>query len=340
MPRLHVLFRIALVSMLVVILTQVTEVYFPILVSVAAAFLLHPLVVRLQKRIGHVPAIFAAILLLSIVALLTLFFLAAPIVKEAVRFAENIPFLLKNLIEIFALIEERIGSDAAAADRFHSLLEQFFSNSAELGVNAVKQSVNIAAEFFSKAVDIVVIPILVFFLLKDHAKLTGYVISLFDPKYRRKAAVVMNEIGTVIGAYLNGQILLCGLIGVIVFGGLLFFDIEYPLVLACLAAVTEAIPVIGPIAAAVPAVLLALTVSPILAGKVAIFYFAVQQFENNILVPKVMGQSVDLHPVIVIVGLLIAGQLYGVGGMILALPVIAVGKVLIKHFWWRESGNV
>lgn len=114
-------------------------------------------------------------------------------------------------------------------------------------------------------------------------------------------------------------------------------NIGYPFVLATLAAMAEAIPIIGPILSAVPAIILGLAVSTKLGLKVAIFCFFLQQLENHVILPRVMGKSVNLHPVIIIISLLIGGQFLGVLGMLLALPVTALLNIFMQHFWIEEE---
>jgi predicted PurR-regulated permease PerM len=104
-----------------------------------------------------------------------------------------------------------------------------------------------------------------------------------------------------------------------------------------LAALTETIPIIGPIIGAVPAILLAYLVSPALALKVLIFFLVIHQLENHIIVPKIMGHNIALHPVVIIISLLIGGQLMGIIGMMLAVPIAAILKVVLKHLWYQEE---
>jgi predicted PurR-regulated permease PerM len=119
---------------------------------------------------------------------------------------------------------------------------------------------------------------------------------------------------------------------------MLVLDVDYPLVLGLIAALTEAIPVVGPIIGAIPALLLAFLGSPTLALKVLAFYIVIHQLENNVLVPSIMKHTLELHPVAVIISLLIGAHLSGVIGMIVAVPVAAILKVLYKHLWhYQES---
>lgn len=344
----HVLFRVIVLSVLLLMIGSATPIYIPILIAVAGAFLLHPLVQFLTDRawwpspdgVGKGAAIMIALLVAAFVLLLLLGFLVQPIIKEIVHLSENIPLILKNLQQALLALEKNINDNQLYSAELQRMIEEIMQSSMTIGMNFVKKLAAFSVELFSGVIDFIVIPVLIFFLLKDYKLLADGVVSFVDARYQKKVRSILTETAQVIGSYLQGQVLVCFLVGILVLGGLLFFRIPYPFVLACLAGITEAIPIIGPILAAIPAVLLGLVVSPITALKLAFFYLMVQQVENHIIVPKVMGGSIHLHPVVVIVGLLLAGELYGVGGMMLALPVIATVRIFIKHFWWKEEGGV
>lgn len=338
----HIAFRAVVLSVLAVMLWLAKSAYLPLLIAVAGAFLLDPLV-RFQVRrlgIGRSIAILAAIAVASVVTLLMMGLIVRPIIKEIILLTENIPTILTTLVDIFLAIVKLVNDNQLYNSQVQSVIEELLQSSMTLGVTLAKKIAAFSAEVFSGAIDFVLIPVLIFFLLKDHQQLADGAIMLVDTRFRPKAYAILSEIACVIGRFLQGQVLVCFIVGAVTFGGLLLFHIPYPFVLACVAGITEAIPIIGPILAAIPAILLGLVISPITAVKIALFYLIVQQLENHIIVPKVMGDSVHLHPVIVIVGLLIAGELFGVIGMILSLPVMATVRVLIKNFWWKEERDI
>jgi predicted PurR-regulated permease PerM len=115
---------------------------------------------------------------------------------------------------------------------------------------------------------------------------------------------------------------------------------QFTLVLALIAGVLEWLPIIGPIIAAVPAILIGLTIGFPAAIAAAILYIAIQQLENNILVPKVMGDAVDLHPAVMILSLVVGGALFGIGGAILAAPTVAAGRDLYRYGFHRFGGVI
>jgi predicted PurR-regulated permease PerM len=126
------------------------------------------------------------------------------------------------------------------------------------------------------------------------------------------------------GQWLQGQLFLAIVVGVLVYIGLSLLGIRFALLLAIIAGILELVPYIGPVLSAIPAVILAFFQMPILALWVLILYIIIQQLENYLLVPVIMKKVVGLNPVVVIIALLIGGKLLGILGIILAVPAAAV----------------
>jgi len=133
-----------------------------------------------------------------------------------------------------------------------------------------------------------------------------------------------------LGRWLQGQLFLGIIVGTLVYMGLCFLNIKYALLLAIFAGVLEIFPYIGPVIAAVPAVIIGFLQAPILGLWVLVLYVAVQQLENYLIVPLVIGRVVGLNPIIVIMALLIGAKLGGILGMILAVPITAVLAEFVK----------
>ena len=143
----------------------------------------------------------------------------------------------------------------------------------------------------------------------------------------------MREVAAVakVSAWLGGQLFLALIIGSTSAIGLGLMGVPYFYVLALISAVGEMIPMIGPILSAIPAILVAVTVSPGLAIGVLVFFVLQQQLENTVLVPKIMGRQVGLSPVAVILSLAIGGELLGVVGAVLSVPTAAIIQVLVEE---------
>ena len=185
--------------------------------------------------------------------------------------------------------------------------------------------------FVGGVAGLVTILILAFYFLVDADNIVNTFVRLFPRGNRRQVGEACRRVTTKVSAWLGGQLLLGGIIGASAALGLWLMGVPYFYVLALIAAVGELIPIVGPLLAAIPAIAVAFSVSPGLALGVAIFFIAQQQFENHILVPKVMSRQVGVSAVVVIVALLLGGSLLGVIGAILAVPTAAILHVLIQE---------
>ena len=173
--------------------------------------------------------------------------------------------------------------------------------------------------------------ILAFYLLLDSRTLFRNFVSLFPKAERERVEDVCRRISTKVSAWLAGQLLLAAIIGTTAAFGLWLLGVPYFYVLALIAGLGEMIPVVGPILSAIPAILVALTVSPATALFVSIFFLAQQQLENHILVPKIMERQVGISAGFVIIALLIGGSLLGIVGAILAVPTAAILQVVFQE---------
>ena len=178
---------------------------------------------------------------------------------------------------------------------------------------------------------VMTILILAFYLMLDARNLVRAFVRLFSPAERPRVEDACRRVSTKVSAWLGGQLLLAGAIGGSAAFGLFLMGVPYFYVLALIAAVGEMIPVVGPLLAAVPAIVVALTVSPALALGVTAFFFVQQQVENHLLVPKIMEPQVGISAAGVIVGLLVGGTLLGVVGAILAVPTVAILQVILEE---------
>ena len=174
--------------------------------------------------------------------------------------------------------------------------------------------------------------ILTFYILVEADNLRDGMLRLFRRGDRARAAAVSRDITVKVSAWLGGQLLLGGIIGGSSAIGLWLLGIPFFYVLALISGVGELIPVVGPILAAIPAVIVAATVSTNKVILVIVFFVVQQQLENHILVPKVMERQVGVSAVTVIIALLIGGKLLGIPGAILAVPSAAILQVLFTEF--------
>ena len=315
-------------------------IYFPIILAMILAFILNPLVnyitsIRFgtkKRHIGRGISVICAFLILILFLLLVGTFVLLPFIHEFDKFIIDLPNLISKIQNIAIKIQQRAQLLDLPAN-INTFIEQAITSAASFSADLAKRILQAAFGFASSIVELVVVPVLAYYFLKDWSILKDKIVSLFTVESRERVRKIIEEMSLVISAYIRGQVIISIIIGIFVFSGMYLLGVDYPLVLGLLAACTESIPIIGPIVGSVPAIMLAYLISPTLAFKVIIFYILVQFIENQIVVPNIMGHTIDLHPVVIIISLLIGGQLWGIIGMMLAVPAAALLRVLIKQLW-------
>lgn len=225
------------------------------------------------------------------------------LVIQSTKFVQELPTFLEKVLPYWNI-------DA------RSMSQQI----APISENIVKITVGI----FSNLLTTLTVLVFTFYFLLERKKLETILRDTMGEDASVRVITALDEVEARLGAWVNGQLFLMALIGTSVYIGLTFLRVEFALPLAIIAGVLEIIPMIGPIVSAVPAVLVALTVSPFLALSVVALYFFVQQVENNVFVPLVLKKSVGLSPIVTIFSLMVGARLAGVVGAVLAVPVVLV----------------
>lgn len=205
------------------------------------------------------------------------------------------------------------------------------------GADVVTRIILALWSFAGGLIGFISILLLTFYLLVESQGVFDLFVRLFRPERRERVRDVAARVSIKVSAWLGGQLLLGGIIGVTSAIGLALLGVPYFFVLAVICGIGEMIPMVGPLLSAVPAVAVALSVSPSLALAVVVFFVAQQALENNFLVPKVLGQQVGLSAVTVIIALSVGSQLLGLIGALLAVPTAAIIQVLVEELVLREE---
>jgi predicted PurR-regulated permease PerM len=142
---------------------------------------------------------------------------------------------------------------------------------------------------------------------------------------------ISRDIDNLLSRFIRGQLIIAMIVGVLSIIALVVLKVQFAFLIGTIAGVTNIIPYFGPIIGAIPAIIVALLDEPMKAIWVIIAFFIIQQTESAILSPKIVGESVGLHPVFVILVLLIGGELFGVIGLIFAIPIAASIKIILNH---------
>jgi len=327
------------VSVTIVVLWALYLVRAPLLVLYVSALFatgLAPLVLvierrtkRLSKRRVPRPA---AILAIYATVIGTLAGIAAAVVPPMVRQSQEFWTHLPNYMDSAQRTLESWGLIAPGAS-FKELLSKAPAGSGDV-VSVVLATV---WGFVGGIFGLVSILLLTFYMLVESDDIFNLFVRLFPRGRRQSVSRVSGLAAEKISAWLGGQMLLGLIIGTMTAIGYFLMGVPYFFVLAVIAGIGEMIPMVGPLLSAIPAVLVALTVSPGLALGVAGYCLGLQFIENNFLVPKVMGQTVGLSAVTVIISLLIGSELLGFAGALLAVPTAAIIQVLVEELYLAEK---
>ncbi len=173
-------------------------------------------------------------------------------------------------------------------------------------------------------------PLIIYYFLCDSENMINKALIVFPPESRNIIKKIIEDIDKVLGRYIISQLILCGIISIATFFILIVMKVDFPLILSLINGIFNIIPYFGPIFGVFPAILIALLSSPKTALYTALWLFALQQIEGNILSPKIIGESISMHPLTVILLLIIGGKIGGIVGMILAVPLGVVIKVIYE----------
>jgi predicted PurR-regulated permease PerM len=271
-----------------------------------------------------------AILTLYVVLLSVLvgvgFAVVPPLVAQAQALSRRIPDLFARAQQ-FLMDRGLIDHELTMTEALQKAPSGVLSSGGDAVATVIGAVMGLAGGVFG----LLTILILTFYMLVESDTIFRRFVRLFPVEQRLRVATVSSDISMKVSAWLGGQLLLGAIIGVTATVGLWLIGVPYFFVLGLIAGIGELIPMVGPLLSAIPAIVVALTVSPGLALATAVFFLAQQQFENHLLVPKLMERQVGVSAVTVIVALLIGGSLLGIVGALLAVPTAAALQVIIDE---------
>lgn len=281
----------------------------------------------LEKR--KIPRIFGAIMIFLAVAALFSILLYTIIPAAVLEFNSLYNSVLRDYLNIPYLESLEAFSSFSSIEKVESSLENF------AGVflkGASSSLVNIVGAVFGGIVSVVAVFILSFYLAVSKYGVEKFLKFILPVRYEEYVIEVYGRTKSKIGLWLQGQLILSLIIGILVFLGLLFLGVRYSLIFGILAGILEMVPFVGPVLVGTLAALIGFSDSFTLGISVIALFIVIQQLENNLLVPLVMKYTVGLHPVVVVIALLAGAKLAGFAGILLAIP-IAVIIVEILESW-------
>lgn len=301
----------------------------PFLIAAFIAYLLFPIISFLDRQQIHKGLAVLIIYILFFGGLGFLFYRVYPqIIHQMKDLIENFPTFIGGYE---GAINRIYNYTAFLPEAVHDELDDVIIQLENMLNALLTRLVNGFLHIFDMIIIISVIPVLVFYYIKDYQLFKNTMKNIFPTRLHGRIKKMIKSIDEGLGGYLRGQFIVSLFIALLTFIVFKWLDVPYALLLAISLGLTNIIPYFGPIIGAIPALLIAYTTSPTLALYVLITILVVQIIEGNFLSPYVVGKSVSIHPVAIIFVLLLGGELLGVIGMIIAVPTLAILKVIIKH---------
>ncbi len=349
-PRVAVLIIAGLIGGLVFWMAR--DSIRPFILGLLFVYLLDP---PIRWLVAHGLRRTLAILVVYVVGIAAFFaFLTVtltPLLKEIIRFIEDFPKLAEQLdgqLQRLGDFYAHLQIPLAVRDWIDNLISGIGSGGGGGGGGAdlsfLLPLIVGAGSLLGSLFAYLILPVWVAYLLKDKTTLVATFDRSLPEPWRFDTWAVIKTVERDFGQWVRGQIILGFAVGVATFVGLIFLSQlvdpifgRYAVLLSVIAGVLELVPIIGPIISAVPAVLLAATVGPAAVLAALLLYLVVQQVENNFFVPKIQGDAVQLHPAAVVFAIIIGGSLAGLLGAILALPVTAAFRDVVRYLFRRLS---
>jgi predicted PurR-regulated permease PerM len=320
---------------------RISAILSPIVITCILAYILSPIADFLSThlRLGRTWAVLIIYLALIAVLIIVPALFIPSLIDQIEHFVEGLPTLIQALNEFYEqpLVFRDFTLDLA------DVYEQV-NNSLEGVLNSLAtQTISILTNVFSAVVWTVFILVTSFYMVRDSAVIKRWVDEVTPPAYRADIRQLQARIAASWNAFLRGQLILMIIIGLVVGASMTVIGLPNAWLIGLLFGILEFIPNIGPTIATVPAVLIAYiqgsTVLNISNGWFAVVVlainFVIQQLENNYLVPRIMGQSLNLHPVVVLIAAIIGAHVAGVLGILLAAPTVATLRILVEYAYRR-----
>jgi len=326
------------------------DALFPFILSVVLAFILTPIVTRLEgimpwrrrrPALSRILAIAVIYLAALCVVALAVLLIVPPAVSQASQLIDLVPELFTRArIAIESWNQEYVNR---IPEEIRVQIQNGLNEVGEVTISAarsvVMRTVEAVSSVFTIVFGLLIVPFFLFYILKDQEKAAASFYDLFPARIQPHARNILAIVNTVFGRYVRTQFVLVIVVGGMVFIGLSAIGVPYAVLLGIIAGLTELIPVVGPVLGAIPGILVTLATSPEDVVWVVLLYAGVQVLENTLLVPRIQGHAVNIHPAAIMVILVVASQVGGLWGVIAAVPIAAVTKQVYKYLYneWSDK---
>jgi predicted PurR-regulated permease PerM len=314
---------------------KINKILTPFFMAIIIAYLLNPIVLKLEsKKISRmIGIIMIYFIFLILLAFLTIFM---------------IPELINNIKELMNTVPEIVNRYQGLFNNSLSFIKtsnwpndvkdalfveiQNGTKSAQLFImDTLRKSLTSLIDAIAMFLDLVLSMIIAYYFIKDADFFKTWVLSLTPRRWRNGIIKTGREIHGILSNFIQGQLITALIVGIMEMIGLSLIHVKYPLILGVIGGIANVIPYFGPIIGAIPAVAIALIQSPMKVVATIVVFTVIQQIDNAFISPKIIEGKLGLHPVSTILAVLIGGQFFGIIGMLVSVPIMAIMKTILKN---------
>ncbi|MGE5422562.1 MAG: AI-2E family transporter [Ignavibacteriales bacterium] len=309
---------------------RVREIIVPFIIGCALAYVLYPLVKLLENRgVGRTWAILMTYLAILLLLSIGLWYIVPHLAAELSVLGQQVPEYMNDMQNV---IDRARGAKIPTS--LEVIVEASVSHTETVAYRALQGFLDSIIGALGSLLSIVFVPIIAFYLTVDWDKIREGFLALFPSESGTELGRLGRDIDQVLTGFIKGELLISLVVGLITGGAAFLLGSKYGIVIGIIMAVAELFPYFGPFLGAIPAVALALTQGPRSALYMALAIFVIQQLESNLLSPKIVGNRVGLHPLLVVFALFSGGELFGIWGMLFAVPTAAMLKIAAKYAFY------
>lgn len=304
----------------------------PVLFALVLYYLLEPLIKRLSKKLSRNLSVILVFVIILLLISLRGVWLFPFLEQQATTLIQQLPDLFQDFQQTLKdFLAQTPFSDSfnqffASIDDFTDNFTSFIGNYWQSGAESLG---NLFSAVTTTFITLFTGPIIAFFLLKDPHNFYQSVLGIVPPKFRTDFRTLTKIANQQLGAFLKGQIIASFILGAVYWVTFLLIGLEFASILAIAAGLLCIIPYIGPFIAFFPGLFIAFQDSTFMAVKFVIVWFVVQLLHGDLVVPRVMGDRLQIHPITILIVLLVMGDLLGIMGVIFGIPIYTLIKLLV-----------
>jgi len=281
-----------------------------------------------KNKIDRTAAVVLIYLILTGSIIVALIYIIPVIIIELNKLIETLPFYTSEIQDTLTNIKRTYLTSLPPS--LQEIVDRNIDRMEELLLNSLQRVADAIINIFSSIFSIILGPILGFYFLKDSDKIKQAVILYIPVSYRKIVIQWFERFGMTLGRYLRSQLLVSLIIGILTTLSMIILDVDFAFLIGVVAGVTNIIPYFGPIIGTIPAIAIALLRYPYKVPWIIVLMLVIQQLESGIISPHIVGEHVGLHPITVIFSLLVGGTFFGLIGLVFAVPIAALIKLILQ----------